>query len=144
MSFKFNPLTCNFDLVGGGSTSGGIQSIQPGGGIEVDNLDPANPLVSVSPIPPLDIDGDSKLFINQSGNSTDGYLTFSDWNAFNNKQDALPLSNPGETLYYNGGLVALSPANDGDVLTLSGGLPVWQASSSSGLTLAQARQLIRR
>jgi len=46
MSYRFNPITGQLDLVGSSSASGGVQSVVAGTNITVDNTDPANPIVS--------------------------------------------------------------------------------------------------
>jgi hypothetical protein len=115
MAFKFNPLTGQFDLVGGGG--GGIESIVADDGIEIDNTDPANPIISVKILPPLDIDASNNLVITEAATDKDGYLSMSSFQVFNNKQDALPLSNPGELLTYDAsGLIAVTPGSKGQIL----------------------------
>ena len=113
-------------------SDGGITSVVGGTATSIDNTDPLNPMINVNYVAPLLVDGTNNLTMSIADTFTDGYLTSTDWNIFNAKQDILPLSNPGEMLYYNGGLLALSPTVDGQVLTLSGGLPTWQPATGGG------------
>ena len=57
MSLKFNPITGQLDLVGDPSGGGGgtVDSVVAGANIDVDNTDPANPVISVENLVTADI-----------------------------------------------------------------------------------------
>lgn len=66
------------------------------------------------------------LTISQSTTSTDGYLSSTDWNTFNNKSDyADPLTTDGDLLYRNTTTTRLPIGTAGQLLSVSAGLPSW-------------------
>lgn len=87
--------------------AGGVSSVTGTLPITVDNTDPANPIVG----------------INQSDASTDGYLSSTDWNTFNNKQNAITI----------GTLDTATPSPDG--LVLSGSTLTAQSASQTNAGL---------
>ena len=72
------------------------------------------------------------LTITKATTSTDGYLTSTDWNTFNNKL-ANVLTTTGDIIYSSSGTTAsrLGIGSTGNVLTVVGGVPTWATSSAS-------------
>lgn len=94
-------------------------------------------LDALSAVAPLAYDNTTGVFSLQAATtSADGYLDQNDWDTFNNKQDALPLSAKGDTLAHNGtSLVARPACPDGqtyvaDALEISG----WKCGTAGGVT----------
>ena len=72
-----------------------------------------------------DLTTDRTLSILQSGAAQDGYLSQTDWNTFNDKQDAITGTN-GDLYYYNSGLSNLTIGTTGQILQVSAlGFPQW-------------------
>lgn len=79
--FRFNGKKYKFSelMHGGGTTSVDVQSVTGTSPIIVDNTDTANPIITIQ----------------QANTTDDGYLSSTDWDTFNNKQDALTLTTSG-------------------------------------------------
>lgn len=85
-----------------------------------------------------DLSADRTFSITQSTTSTDGYLSSTDWNTFNNKSDYIsPLTTNGDLLYYNSGEQRLPIDTDGKILSIQSGLPSWIDAPSSSPTTTQ-------
>ena len=83
----------------------------------------------INTTPPLsgggDLSTDRTLVISQADSITDGYLSSTDWNTFNNKQSALT-GTDGDLYYWNSGLANLGIGLEDQVLTVSSlGFPEW-------------------
>ena len=76
----------------------------------------------INTTPPLsgggDLSTDRTLVISQADSITDGYLSSTDWNTFNNKQSALT-GTDGDLYYWNSGLANLGIGLEDQVLTVS-------------------------
>jgi hypothetical protein len=106
-----------------GYMSGVTSSVQT----QIDSKTPLTRLINTTA--PLqgggDLTTDRTLSILQSGTAQDGYLSQTDWNTFNDKQDAITGTN-GDLYYYNSGLSNLTIGTTGQILQVSAlGFPQW-------------------
>jgi hypothetical protein len=80
-------------------------------------------LSSFSVLGPLTYNNVSGVFgVNVASSTSSGVLTSADWNTFNDKEDALTFTNG---LVRVGNSISLSSGSNGEVLTMSGGVPTW-------------------
>ena len=96
---------------------------------------PASNVTVVSVTPPLTVTTPNTtpaIAITQATSATDGYLKAGDWNTFNGKLDNKLIAT-GDLIYQS----AIGPSNipigaNGQVLTVSAGLPTWSLPSVTG------------
>jgi hypothetical protein len=84
------------------------------------NIDTTSPLQGGGTL-----ETDKTLSILQSGTAQDGYLSSTDWNTFNDKQNAIT-GTDGDLYYWNSGLSSLAIGSEFQVLRVSSlGFPEW-------------------
>lgn len=71
--------------------------------------------------------------VTQASSGVDGFLDGADWTTFNNKLDDVMTTN-GDIIYENSGPQRLAAGSEGQVLTMTSGVPAWGASSSESVS----------
>ncbi|HEY4800962.1 MAG TPA: hypothetical protein VII99_17930, partial [Bacteroidia bacterium] len=82
---------------------------------------PANGIASVSVVSPISSGGGTAPVISlpQANGTASGYLSATDWNTFNSKQNSL-WTTVGNTIYYNSGNVGIGTTTPGDKFLVAG------------------------
>lgn len=91
-----------------------------------------------------DLSADRTLSMSQSSTSTDGWLSQTDWNTFNNKTEYVdPLTTDGDLLYRNTSTTRLPIGAETEILQVVSGLPSWQPAPSSSPTTTEGDLILR-